>query len=320
MKATCLGVGAAAAVLALPITASAQSSVSITGYLDVGVYRDVGKVWQVGPIQRSSLTISGAEDLGSGLTATFNLTHRFDTGTGALESDTKPFWHGESTVGLKGNFGSLQFGRRLDALYNYDWAFDPWFYFDRIASPAWDVWHYNFPSDPKANGGTPEYGRLDNGVYYDSPSFGGFTLHLSGSPETSPDDANKPYTAALQYKGDVLSALVAHGKNSAANTTTFLGLKTSFSQASLMGAYEESKAGASKAKSATLGATYTLGATTLKAGWGQVDVDGVKAVKVYGLGGVHALSKRTSVYADLARKVYPERSANTYGAGIAHSF
>lgn len=310
----------------LTVTAHAQSDVTVSGYLDAGIYRDTSKTSQLGPIQRSNIKFSGNEDLGGGLSVTFALSHRFDTGTGAVEDDGKPYFHGESTVGLKGAFGSIQLGRRLDAVWSYDYSFDPWENFDRIASPAWDLWHYNFPSDPKGNNGKPEYGRLNNGIFYDSPSFGGFTVHISGSPETSDGDANKPLAAAVQYNNDVLTALVAHGKNSAGNTDSFAGLRVNLSSVAIMGAYNVSKAVASnptpssKAKSITLGATYTLDLLTLKAGWGQVDVDDVKAQKMVGLGASYSLSKRTRVYVDWARKKYPNKSASTYGGGIAHSF
>ena len=116
---------------------SAQSSVKVSGYLDIGVYRDTNKVWNVGSIQRSNIAFSGVEDLGNGYAATFKLSHRFNPDTGANESADKPFWHGESTVGLKGGFGSIQFGRRLTALGQEDYDFDPWWYFNRVASPAW---------------------------------------------------------------------------------------------------------------------------------------------------------------------------------------
>lgn len=39
-----------------------------------------------------------------------------------------------------------------------------------------------------------------------------------------------------------------------------------------------------------------------------------------GLGPKQALSGRTSLYADVARKAYPTRSASTYGAGMVHTF
>lgn len=308
------------AILGCMACAHAQSSVKISGYLDVGVYRDTSHVWNVGPIQRSNIAFSGSEDLGHGLSATFMLSTRFDTGTGALESATKPFWHGESTVGLKGAFGSVQFGRRLDATYAQDWQFDPWYYFDRIASPAWDLWHYNFPSDPRGNSGTAEYGRLNNGIFYDSPTFAGFAVHLSGSPETVPGDSKKPLSGSLTYNSERFAAMASHGRNSAGNTDNFFGAKATFSPLSIMAAYNVSKAGASKAKALTTGVEYTIGAVTLKGGWGKVEVDGTTAGKVTGAGASYALSKRTAVYADFGHKKFANDSANTYGVGVAHSF
>lgn len=301
------------------VCAHAQSSVSISGMIDIGLYRDVNHTTNIGSIQRSNIAFSGVEDLGGGYGVTFKLSHRFNPDTGDNESTTKPFFHGESTVGLKGPFGSVQFGRRLDAMYNNDWQFDPWDYFDRIASPAWDLWHYNFPSDPKGNAGTAEYGRLNNGIFYDSPTFGGVAIHLSGSPETT-GTGRKPFTAALTYNTDAVAAMVAHGKNSDGNTDTFLGLRGNLGKLSVMGAYDVSKAGTSTAKTSTLGATYALDVATLRAGVGQVDVDGVKAEKVVGIGAIRYLSKRTSIYADFAHKTFQTFSGNTYGLGVAHSF
>lgn len=298
----------------------AQSSVTISGLLDVGVYRDTNKAWNVGSIQPSYLAFSGKEDLGGGLSATFRLSTRFELDTGTTELTGKPFWHDESTLGLKGNFGSIQMGRRFDAIYRYTYQFDPWIYYDRLASPAWDLWGYNYPSDPHANSGGPDYGRLNNGIFYDSPTFQGVTLHLSGSPETAPGDNNKPLAGSLTYNGESMAAMVGHGRNSAGSTDYFLGLKVMFADFDVMGVYDQSEAGSSKAKTFTAGASYRLGATTLRAGWGQVDVNGVKAEKIVSGSVLYSLSKRTSLYVDLARKDFVDSSANLYGVGLAHSF
>jgi predicted porin len=114
--------------------------------------------------------------------------------------------------------------------------------------------------------------------------------------------------------------MATHGKNSNGDTDTFLGLKAGFSRFEVMGVHDVSKAGPSTAKATTLGATYTMNVTTFRLGWGLVDVDGVKAEKLLGVGAVYALSKRTSLYADFAHKIFPTQSANTYGLGIAHGF
>jgi len=309
------------ACMLAPATAWCQAGVTVSGFIDAGVYRDIDKGWKVGPIQRSNLAFSGVEDLGNGIAFTFRLSTRFETDTGAVEESNKPLWHDEATMGLSGKFGSLQVGRRMDVLYANDWIFDPWNYYDRIASPAWDLWHYNFASDPSANrGGTPDWGRLNNGIFYDSPSLAGFTLHVSGSPESSPGDRRKALMTALRYQHANGAAMLAHGHNSAGDTDSFVGLKLIVSRFGVMGGYDVSKSGTSTAKGWSLGASMRVGQTTLRAGAGRLDVDGIRKEKMLGLGIKQALSKRTSLYADFARKVYPARTASTYGAGMVHTF
>lgn len=305
----------------LPVSAWAQSSVQVSGFLDMGIYRDSDKATKLGPIQRSNIQFTGKEDLGNGLAVTFKLSHRFDTSTGANESSTKPFWHGESTVGLQGGFGSLQLGRRLDAVWANDWNYDPWGNFNSIASPAWDMWHYGVPSDIHANSGTPDYGRLNNGIFYDSPTFGGFTLHLSGSPErVNPATDKRPYSAAVQYKNAHVSAMYGHGRNNAGSRDNFWGINGKLGNFNLMGAYDRSKFDGNQARAITVGATYQLNQWQLRTGAGRVKVNGVEVQKMYAAGAQYNLSKRTSVYFDVARKIYPTSKVNTFGGGIAHAF
>lgn len=304
-----------------PAAAWCQEGVAVSGFIDVGIYRDIDKTWQVGPIQRSNLAFSGREALGDGLVLTFRLSTRFETDTGRIEESNKPFWHDEATIGLSGKFGSVQVGRRMDALYANDWIFDPWNYYDRIASPGWDLWRHNFASDPTANhGDTPDWGRLNNGIFYDSADMGGFTLHVSGSPESSPGDRKKALMTALRYQHPNGAAMLARGRNSAGDTDSFVGLKLIRSGFSLMGAYDVSKSGVSTAKALTFGASMTARQTTYRAGVGRVDVDGIRREKMLGLGVKQALSKRTSLYADFARKAFPARTASTYGIGVVHTF
>ena len=308
-----------AATLCPPVAAQ-TSSLTLSGYLDVGVYRDAARTWQLGPIQRSHVRLDGVEALGDGLALTFGLSHRLDTGTGQLESSTKPFWHGESTVGLKGAFGSVQLGRRLDALYSLDWEFDPWANYDRVASPAWDMWHYNYPSDPRGDSGTPEYGRLDYGVFYDSPELAGFSLHLSGGVERAPGDDGRARGAALRYANGPFSGVIARQRNSRGDTESFAGVKGNWGDLSLMGVVDVSRSGPSTARALTLGASYVWGRCTFKAGWGRLRLDGGTVETMVGLGAHYALSRRTAVYVDLARKRLEDRSRLLPGVGLAHAF
>ena len=316
---TSLRLLAAAGIMQIAIPAAAQSNVSISGSLDIGAFRDKADVKNVGTIQRSHIQFAGSEDLGDGLAATFRLRHRLDLDTGTPEGNgSKPFWHGESTVGLKGGFGALRLGRALDAIQSQDWAFDAWGNNDRIASPAWDLWHWNYSADP-AGGGS---GRVANAVFYDSPKVADFSLQISGAPESPAGAVTKTRAASLVYNNGTLRALLGSAKNSSGATENSLGLRGNLGAVSVMGLYNLSKSAAgSKAKVTTLGATYALGTTTLKAGWGQADVDGVKQERLTSLGASYSFSKRTSVYADLASKRFATTGTKqVYGAGLTHSF
>jgi predicted porin len=299
--------------------AHAQSNVAISGYLDIGVFRDKDETWKVGNFGRSHLQFAGTEDLGGGLAATFRLRTRFDIDTGNIEGNgSKPFWHGESTVGLKGGFGAMRLGRALDAIQSQDWAFDAWGNNNRVASPAWDLWHWNYSADPRGGGS----GRVANAVFYDSPAFANTELHVSYSPETVPGDLHKNRAASLVYNDGTIRAMVGSARNSAGARETSVGLLGKISALTLMGMYNVSKSAAgSEAKVTTLGATYDLGATTLRAGWGQADVDSVKKERIVAVGAAYRLSKRTSLFADVASKRFPTDGTKTvYGVGVAHSF
>ncbi|HKX45048.1 MAG TPA: porin [Burkholderiaceae bacterium] len=316
-----------ASLLLASTTAHAQSTVAISGLIDIGVFRGFDKVKNVGTIQRSNLAFSGSEDLGDGLAATFRLSHRFDADTGTQEGvGSKPFWQGESTVGLKGGWGSVRLGRALDAVWANDWAYDPWGNFNRIASPAWQYWHYNYSSDRTSNSGSPEYGRLANGVFYDSPSFNGFAFHLSGAFEKSSAagaGTGNNTGVSLNYDQGPVSLMLATSKNSSDDTVTFLGAKYTIGSWSLMGAYDRSKFEStvdSVAKVYTLGVAYKVGLAEIKAGYGRLDLDGAKS-QFLGLGADYWLSKRTSVYVSAGRnKPDTGDSTTAYGVGVAHSF
>ena len=313
--------------MALPV--AAQSQVSIGGLVDAGVYRGFDGVNQMGTIQRSNLAISGREDLGGGLQATFRLSTRFDMDTGQSEgAGSKPFWYDESTVGLQGGLGHVRVGRALSAMWSQDWKFDPWGNFNRIASPAWYQWHYLTPTDRYSNSGSAEYGRMANGIFYDSPTIAGFTLHLSASPERTEVPVTlrregRGYSASLNYDSDSLSGMLAFERNSSGDKDTFAAAKYRFGPAAVMAAWDYSRVAlnTNTAKAITLGATYQVGATTLKAGYGRQRMQ-EQTNHFYSLGADYALSKRTTLYASLGRKSYEygADSGTSFGVGMAHAF
>lgn len=353
---------AAAAALALGAgTTHAQSSVNISGWLDVGVMKTTGNSALVATPSRNNIAFSGTEDLGGGLQAIFKLSHRFELNSGAVEQSdaAAPFWKAESTVGLKGSFGSVRLGRALTPLWNQGWAFDPWYNFNRVASPQWWQFAPDFLSHPQ----TREYSRLNSGIFYDSPSFGGVTVHASVGVQKAPTDQGRSFGASINYDANGLALMLGAERNSQKDTAMFLGTAYSFGDLRLMGGYSRVRldpagvifssawtnwAGASDPQttrsSAQLGATYAMGAHTLRAGLGR-DFEGSTSFFNYigstfnnagtgfsgpstmaSLGYSYALSKRTSLYADISTTRWStaddngRRSAVGYVVGMNHSF
>jgi len=136
----------------------------------------------------------------------------------------------------------------------------------------------------------------------------------------NPGTSTQPYGVSLNYNKGPLAAMVAHERNSVGNTDTFIGLKGSLGNLTAMAAWDRSVAGTSTARTVTAGLQYTIGAAMLRGGWGKVVVDGTRVEQVIGAGANYFLSKRTSLYVDLARKNYVTKNSTVYGVGMAHSF
>lgn len=348
--------------LTLAGLAQAQSNVTISGTLDIGVSRKTGGTTHLGTLGRSNLAFSGTEDLGGGLAATFKLNTRFDVDTGELENSDaqRPYWKAESTVGLKGSFGAVRLGRALTPLWELSWAYDAWYNNDRIASPQWFAFAPDYLSNPQ----TREYSRLNNGIFYDTPTWHGFSAHVSAAVERADTDLTRGLSGAIRYRSGPLSAMVGVERNSQKDEVAFVGASyQALPQLQLMAGYSHVKlnregeifsaawtnwAGASqptdKRTALTLGGLYTMGASTFKLGYArdfQGSTDGFNYIgSTFAKAGTHysgpitqvsvgyayALSKRTSLFADLSRTQWKftddqgRRSAMGYAVGVTHSF
>lgn len=312
-----------AALAASP--AWAQSAVTVGGLLDIGVFRGFDGINGVGTVQRSNLAFSGYETLDNGVKLVFRLSTRMELDTGASEgAGFKPLWHDESTIGLAGAWGTLRVGRAMTAMWANDWKFDPWANFNRIASPAWYLWHPFTPSDPFANNGTAEYGRLDNGIFYDSPTLGGFTLRLSGSPErgNEPGASGRPHSTVLEYGRGALAAMAAFERNSVGDRDTFVAGKVSVGALAVMAGWDDSRTfdGSARSRATTLSASFKAGANIFKVGSGRQRI-GADTHYFASLGADHALSRRTVLYASLGhqRQQGGDRSTS-FGVGMSHAY
>ncbi|MES2186987.1 MAG: porin [Pseudomonadota bacterium] len=123
---------AVAALLACA-AASAQSSVTIFGIIDAGVARTsaTGSGHSTGLASggnaTSRLGFRGTEDLGGGLAASFWLEGQLnnDVGSGATQTTGLDFVR-RSTVSLSGNFGEVRLGRDYSPIYLNMNQFDIW--------------------------------------------------------------------------------------------------------------------------------------------------------------------------------------------------
>ncbi len=133
----------ALAVMAAAGAASAQSSVTIYGILDVGYTRNGGDIAHAAGLSNSTnglgsrLGFRGVEDLGNGLKAGFVLETGVanDSGAGNINPSTNN--QGGSTVSgalqfgrlsyvnMAGNFGEIRLGRDVNASYYNDVLYDP---------------------------------------------------------------------------------------------------------------------------------------------------------------------------------------------------
>jgi len=89
-----------------------------------------------------------------------------------------------------------------------------------------------------------------------------------------------------------------------------------------MAAHDDSRAArnAGTSRATTLGATYRIDRTTLKAGYGHQRLDGATN-RFASLGADHALSPRTTLYASLGHRRDAGAGGRTaLGLGVSHGF
>jgi predicted porin len=325
--------------------ASAQSSVTIYGLLDMSVAKQnkVGgfkfsdgtpgsKAWTVQQSAGSRLGFRGNEDLGGGLSAQFQIEHRFNPDTGTQSNGTS-FWQGRSYVQLtSAGTGSVYLGRDYTPAFWPAVKSDPfgWDGVGQIGSAAWAG--YLTPNG--AAGGTSGGVRTSNTVGVKSANFGGLTVQAAvGLSETSGQGRDNGFN--VEYSGGPLYAALGYEKVSKGSFdgqgVVNLALHYDLGVAKLIGYYASAKIGALGAQSSkmfSLGAVAPVGPGNVKAMYYRVNPDGPNNNSTkFGLGYDYALSKRTGLYADVgigkADQPLPTGgtvSSNAYAFGVKHTF
>ena len=336
--------------------ASAATSVTLYGTVDAGYegwsYGKDFSTWNNTFVQggtseaNSKIGVKGQEDLGNGLAATFQLEGDVNADVGSAD-----LFNRESTVGLKGAFGEVKFGKSksqmelaLGGVVPGHRVADVNLY--SVASKrhsngafySYDNSGFSFGADVTTKGGA--LGNDDEGVKGEKVGWGarlGYAGNVGGNVTLLARAAYQRDGVVLpndkqQYEaGGLLAAVIPYSNN--ALTVGVAYAEGRGDAADLLSA----KAGtdriyADKARtwSGVIASTFGPNDSAYvkyQQRKGKLD-DGSVAYNgnVCAVGYEHALSKRTSVYADVAYAtikqptVSDKGTATGYSVGLSHSF
>jgi predicted porin len=314
--------------------ASAQSSVTVYGIVDVGLVAEkgspTGSVTKLtsGVASGSRLGFKGTEDLGGGLSASFVLESGFQTDTGALgqpqPNGSASLFGRQAFVGLGGSgFGTVTLGRQYTPQYLTLAFADPF-----GTGLAGDATNLMLSTGDAAS-------RMNNTIKYATPNLAGFTSELAyGFGEVNGENkAGRQYGASIGYTiGPFAARLGHHNRNnltaSPASDThaknTLLAAIYNFEVAKLHVAYGVNKGPNSSSKATTdsadalVGLTVPFGAHTVLASFVRKNDKTApnRDADQWGVGYRYALSKRTDLYTAFARIKNKNGAGYTVGSAI----
>jgi predicted porin len=321
-----------AALVSAAGAASAQSSVTISGLLNVGIARGNNGQTQLDGTSAngkfamndllSNIAISGKEDLGGGMYAGFQLVSFIQVDNGAL-FDSSTLFSSRSVLKFGGHFGELYMGRSLTPA-NFQILFtDPWGWNASSAQVGWQIQTANYKSS--------SYLRTNNTLGYVSPEINGFTVsmaHSTGENVVGNDDG-----MTIDYKKGPLWLGVGYDQSRGMTNGPAKDHMADFVAAYDFGAikpmlsYTSSKVANVSYRAYSLAATAPVGVQgTLKAAYARLNdcacVSGQSAaLSKISLGYQHDLSKRTALFANISRaKAQTLSATNTLEVGMQHGF
>lgn len=317
---------AAVALATLAGSAAAQTNVTLYGLVDLGLEQtrlspgaDTLRL-SSGIQSGSRWGLRGREDLGGGLSASFQLESGFDASTGAQGQGGRAFGR-QAWVGLNSGVGSLKLGRQ----------YVPFF----LAQDTIDPFGTGLIGDGSGMAAVfRAYGvRMDNTINYASPNFGGLSFEAAyGLGEAANSTSlGSQYGFSAAYEGGPLTVVAAYhnqgqvagGVDAGDNRSFLVGGAYDLKVAKLHGAFadnrDENAAGASTGRSRDymLGVSAPVGPVTLMASFirhndrraANADAD------MWALGATYALSKRTNFYTSYS--TIRNEAAGATGSGVA---
>lgn len=290
--------------------ASAQSSVTVYGKIDMGLGKPIGlDDKQVRDAAGSRIGFRGVEDLGGGLAAVFGFEHRFAPDTGNSASAT--FWNGYSNVGLRTQFGVVTLGRHYTASFTeVQNQIDP-FGGDTVAA----LRGVGMLVQPDLGAGLGQV-RVSDSIRYDVV-MGGFKLaatfaeatQVGGSGTVGGTGPDRPFSIAGSYTaGPLFLGLAYENPQFDGDKLVNFGVRYTIGPATLRAGYTDGTAptggsplaNGQKLRSWLLGASIRIGAGDLNVGYAEAEnrTNGNTIGERFGIGYHYNLSKRTKLYVD----------------------
>lgn len=307
---------AAAAALLLVTGASAQSgNLTLYGRLDLNITRfSDGGVWTMDQSSTSRLGLRGAEPLGNGVSAIFQLESRINPDTGGTE--TPRFWGRESWLGLRGGFGTFRVGRTLSPSQRIASNYDP-HGTDGIGSFGSSGLLLGHPS--------ATFVRMDDGLYYETPNLGGFSIFGAFAMDDNPAPTDERFhSIRLRYASGPIDVSLGIGELSDGNDVQSFGASYDLKFMKPMVQFHTGKRSGRDRSSWLVGSTARIGSGELRAAYSKQDDRGPGTQTdrtLLAVGYDHSLSKRTLVYGTVARDTTDRASGkNGFELGLRHSF
>jgi len=323
----------ALAALAAVGVASAQSSVTLSGGLNIG-YGSTAGVKTVANNQGAAnhLTFTASEDLGGGLRATGAINIRFNPATGynignggsalpttAGADDPDEFDAGAQNIflGIAGGFGEIRLGRFTNVVQGPLGGYDP------------------FGTDSNGVGSDSAHlvSRTNGSIAYLSPVVSGFQLAVQTSlmnNNTAADAATaatKSLTeVAVTFSQGPIKAMVGTQSSLIDTKSNAFAFSYDLGVATPSVAYVKSETSAGVEHTSTaIGVSIPMGALRLKAGHRILGTSttGTADIKRTSLGATYSLSKRTSLLADTHKESGNTTAATNkqaYYLGVRHTF
>ena len=349
---------ALALLAAASAPAQAQSSVTLNGVADLAVRqvsnqgKEAEKSLISGGNSTSRLVFRGLEDLGGGLSAGFHLEHGMAMNNG---TPTGGFWDRRATLSLVSkSLGELRLGRDFVPTY-LNWSrYDPFAYVGVAGSTGFFSGTPTGPVRSSFGSNANTTVRASNAVMVFLPAglagLEGGAMVAAREGGTAATGQGKSMGLRLGWSNGPVGISVARMRTENNLTTvgtfndTALGGHLHFSAVQLSAVWRKLAQNVSSQTHLLLAAVVPVGAGQVKLSWHRSDMAGKVGATVIdandstriGLGYVHNLSRRTALYATLARVDNDGNAAfavpggaagmagggksSGYEAGIRHNF